>query len=198
MVKRILASLFIFLVSAIMLTGCNLDKKSNSELKSDASIKSTQPFNTQAKIEYGTLNANLNISKDKEQKYDIEFTSPQTLAGMAFSVDGNKIKISYRDINMEMTTDEFFDSSVIKMLVSSLNKVTSQNGVDISINSSCITIGGSLDNGNFELILNKENMDMLSLNIPNADFKLEFENFNFIWDTQKGSFRFFWKNLFLS
>lgn len=180
MVKKILASLFIFFVSAIMLTGCNLDKKNNSQLKSDASIQSTKPFNTQAKIEYGTLNANLNINKDKEQKYDIEFTSPETLSGMAFSVDGNRIKISYRDINMEMTTDEFFDSSVIKMLVSSLNKVTSQNGVDISINSDCITIGGSLDNGNFELILNKESMDMLSLNIPTSDFKLEFENFNFI------------------
>ncbi|MEG1448821.1 MAG: hypothetical protein RR048_02105 [Oscillospiraceae bacterium] len=180
MTKKITKCLCMFFVFAIILTGCSTSKKNNEQIKSEASLQSTKPFTTQAKFEYGGLSANLNISKEQEQKYDILFTSPESLSGMAFSVDGDKIQISYRDINMKMTTDEFFDSSVIKMIVSSLNKVTSQNGVDISIDSDKIIVGGSLDNGNFELILNKENMDMLSLCVPSADFKLKFENFNFI------------------
>lgn len=180
MARKIFSALALFFAVTITFTGCNLLGDDKEELKSEASIQSTQPFNTEAKIEYGTLNAVVNIAKDKEQKYDIEFTSPETLEGMSFSVNGNKVMLSYKDINMEMTTDEFFNSSIVKMLISSLNKVTSQNGVDIDINDTNITITGTLENGNFELILNKDNMDMLNLNIPSQDFKLEFNNFNFI------------------
>ena len=110
----------------------------------------------------------------------MEFTQPEAINGMYIRFGDDEIGFKYKDIETTMTVDEFYSSSVVKMSVSAINKVVSQQGITVDMDEKTLTVTGLTESGEFKLLMDKETGAVLNLNIPDSDFSMDFSGFGFM------------------
>ena len=139
-----------------------------------------QPFQSSAKISYKGVEALVTMDRSPDGCYQVEFLEPSPLTGCIISTQGNMVSMTYQNMKLEMTADEFFSSSAVKMAIASINRVSSGYGFNIAMENQQLTVTGTGENGEFSLLLDPDSTNLLSIAIPSADFQMEFENFKFL------------------
>ncbi len=139
-----------------------------------------KPFDSTADITYKGVHAKAVFNRCADGSFNIEFLQPSAVKGCVFKVKGEEISISHHGINIDLTTDEFLNSSAVKMAVKSINDTLYSSGIKIDTDSDTVTLSGIGENGEFFLKLNPSDGNLLSVEIPSSDFKLEFKDFKFI------------------
>lgn len=171
--KIIILSILLFL-NIFFLSSCSPNNDQNSN---NNNIKISNKFQATAQIKIGEINTTVDINKAGDNAYTFKIIEPAPLANMKFDFFEDKLKVSYLGLNMTINKDSFIASSAFNTIMKSINKLSSQTGITVNKNQDNFTIKGNLDNGNFEVILNKDAESILNLSIPNLSIDCSFTNF---------------------
>ncbi|MBR5485253.1 MAG: hypothetical protein IKV41_01940 [Oscillospiraceae bacterium] len=139
-----------------------------------------KPFDSTADITYKGVHAKAAFNRCADGSFNIEFLQPSAVKGCVFNVKGEQISISHHGININLSTNEFLNSSAVKMAVKSINDALYSSGITLSAQDNSITLSGIGENGEFFLKLDSANGNLMSVEIPSSDFRMEFNDFKFI------------------
>lgn len=162
-----------------LLGGCAAPQKPTKE-EARLSQGVQQPYNAVIDLNYQGLAAQATIDQSTPGCYQVKFTAPETVAGMEFETDSETIIIRFGELETSMKVDEFFDSAAVKALVSGLNSAAAGSGVEFSMEDQSLRMEGDSGSGRFLLRIDRENGNLLSLEMPQQGLSLSFKDFCFL------------------
>ena len=136
-------------------------------------------YTTTAVIEYKGIKANVQLLKS-EGRCKVTFESPDSLKDLSFDYTGDLVTVVYGKLQFSVTPDSMPAKALSTLLINSLNKSLSGQGISIEQQGGKVKITGQSEGTSFELILDRENGNALSLNIPAEELKIDFHNFSFL------------------
>ena len=157
----------------LILTGCG----EKAVLPPDAEQVSQavrQPFDAQATLHMGGMEAVTNLNRDGDGAFSFAFTEPAALNGMTVTMDAEKIGFSYLGMHIEGDSADVLDSAAVKAIAGALSKVAEPNGIQVGIEDGAVLVNGESESGEFQLKLDPQSRSMLSLSIPELDLVCHF------------------------
>ncbi len=136
-------------------------------------------YNTRAVVQYQDIKADIELLKE-EGRCLVTFDSPASLKDLSFDYDGELVTVNYGSLSFSVSPDSVPGQALSSLLISSLNKSLADSGVTIEDTGDAIKILGQTDTTQFELVLDRQNGNALSLSIPEDELNLDFYNFSFL------------------
>lgn len=137
-------------------------------------------FDAQATIMVEDVVMLCDINKTVLGDMTISVIEPDTLNGLTIAYNGDDITTSYKGMSFTMDDSSVVATSIGKIILSAINKASSPSGVEVKMLDSSIVIDGETDQGRFSITLDKNNGNIVSLNVPNLDFICNFDEFLWI------------------
>ncbi len=175
--KRFTVLLFAFI---FMIPLCACSKNPAPPSSSSISSALSSPYDAEIRAEYKGITFTAKIHKILPGYCDISFSSPQSLKDLSVSFKENCVDISYKGIAVSLDPKEISGSAAAALVVSALDQITSPDGINVSLVDSALIVSGETDGDYFELRLDPKTYNLLSLNSPSKELKVEFLNFDFV------------------
>lgn len=138
------------------------------------------PFTANATIKLKDLTVNADINKTKDGTATIKIIEPASLKDMLFQYNGDNIKIGYKGISVNLDENSKLVSSIISMIVNSIDTAASQSGIDVNIEDTALIISAKSNAGHFKLKIDRENGSIASISLPELEFECNFNEFIFV------------------
>ena len=97
---------------------------------------------------------------------------------MTFFTD--KVTVQYGDLSFDFTPDSVPGKAASKMILSALNAALNDQGVRFEEQDGKLVVTGKIEEGDFSLVVDGENGNILKLSIPQNDFEVEILNFKIL------------------
>ena len=136
-----------------------------------------KPFDAKATIKMQDLVLVADVNKSAVGCATIKILEPSALKDMNFEYDGNEIKISYKGLSVKLDDDSKLVSSLVAIMVNSIDKAASESGVDVAIDGKALKLSGESESGKFAITIDRENGSIASINLPELDFECNFNDF---------------------
>ncbi|MEG1621705.1 MAG: hypothetical protein RR322_07325, partial [Oscillospiraceae bacterium] len=144
----------IMLTIMCLFTACGGNNKKID--KENVATQISRPFSSGAHIVYQELEAFAQLSNDEENGFEITFASPETLKDIKFTLIDEKIKISYKDVHFTVDRETMVGDAVSSMILKTINSVTKENGIEVSVDGTALIIKGEIENGIFYLSIDRK------------------------------------------
>ena len=171
--KRISAGL----LAVCLLSGCTTGTQDRQLVEESL----TAPFESTARLQYQGVDAEVVIQEDGAGKsYTLSFTQPASLADVSMVFTEDKVTVEYQDLSVSVKPETLTDGMAGDLLMQTLQTALGNENVELSREDGVVTVRGQLDaGGSFELRLDSETGNFLSLSMPERGFSMEFSGFEF-------------------
>lgn len=169
-------------IFACICSGCAEKSQSNSPAASPQKIAETlnASYTSTMEIAYHDIKAVATLDQQFPGNYKLSFTEPEVMNGMILETEGQTVNITYRGLSARFTTDQFFNSTMAKTVITTLNNVTAQDGLEFTMEDNSLAITGKGNTGDFQLIIDPQNGNLMKLNIPEQELSINFKDFRFL------------------
>lgn len=163
---------FISLFLVISLCACSSGEKS---------VKFTprlnEPFVVTAKIQYGDQESEAVFRKYGTANWDIEFSSPNTLAGVILSYRDEKVDASYKGLSFSVPKTALPIKSIISSFIEVVDTTAGLPEIEAVEKDGLMEIEGELSQGKYMLKLDK-NGGLAEFIMTNLELKIIFTDFS--------------------
>lgn len=170
--KKIFA---LFLCGLIMLSFCACGKE-----KTTAIPDLNKLFTSTASITYGEFEAAATVNRLGNGLWDVEFTSPTTLAGVKLSYNGEDITASYMGLSFSIPKDAAPIKSVLTMIFNSIDKSAEKVDMPCAEDEGITVFSGTGDQGDFSISVDKASGNLVAFEMPDEKLKVEFTDYSVI------------------
>lgn len=132
-------------------------------------------FDAKATIKMKDLTLEADVNRTTNGTATIKVKEPKTLADMQFEYDGKDIKIGYKGIFVKLNENSKLVSSLVSIMVNSIDKAASDSGIDVRVNGKQLIVSGDSDSGKFSITLDKEKGSIATITLPELDFECNFD-----------------------
>ena len=137
-------------------------------------------FDTTANISYRELSATARITRETPRSCSVTFTSPESLADVAFIFWSDRVELNYKAMSFTFDPNSVPGGAVARIAVGAINAALSGKGLAVQYEDSALTLSGTLDSGDFILRVDQNDQSLLRLSIPEQQLDIEFINFTFL------------------
>lgn len=145
----------------------------------EAAARLAQPFDAKATIRMEELELAADVNRTAPGQLTLAVTEPRALSGMQFSYDGEEVTVSYRGLSVRLDDDSVLVTSLVKLIVDSIDEAAGMEGVDVAVEGETLRLSGKSDTGRFSLLLDRKNGSLASLQMPELDFECRFDQFQY-------------------
>lgn len=158
MLKRKALPVLAVLVLVAVLAGCfgRRDTSQNASLQNE--------FVLDAVITCQGVEAKAQVSKSGEG-YQVKLTEPESLKGMEFDYDGEKVTVSYLGLSVGVDKNTVL-TSFATSLIASVNHALIGSGTDVKNDGDNFVISGKTESGNYQLEASRKDGTPVSLKLP--------------------------------
>lgn len=168
--KRIIP-FFMSFVMVISLCACSGGK---STVK--FTPKLNQPFSVSAEIDYNDTESQAVIRRYGKGNWDVEFSAPNTLAGVVLSYRDDKVEASYKGLSFSVPKSALPIKSIISSLIEVVDTTAEMPEVNAVEDEGVMEIEGELEQGKYVLKLDK-NGGLVEFDMPNLNLEIDFTDF---------------------
>ncbi len=173
-------AVFLCTLMIFILPACTPTTPSEGQTLSNDQLKNkTQQyedsFKSTANIKYNGLDIKATIEKKGDGSTTVLFSSPETLKDLNFTVREDDIKVNYLGMEFHIDPNNLNSSMVVSMMIGVFNNLANNNGITAKVENNAILITGNTNDMQFEMTLDKNNGNALTLNIPQMGLFAEFE-----------------------
>lgn len=161
-----------------VMTGCG-QKKVNPQAVIDGSGK---PFETSATVVFNDMKIDMRLIKRGDDLYGMEILSPETVSGMTFLYDNGNMKVKYKGLAFTIDPEKFPANMLAKTIVQCMDSAFDVDSVNVSMKEDSYVIEGKNDTGPFSVRIDPSSGNILSISVPDENFKADFTNFLFLPD----------------
>lgn len=164
------------IILCILMIGC---AKKSDKPPEQISKTLTQGFDANAKIKIGDIEAEAKFDKQNENNCVVEFSQPKILNSLKLDFNGESINVSYLGLNLKLNENSFLTKAAVSAIIKAIDSSIKDSGVRILKEGNVIIFSGKNDNGEFNIKLDKDKGNIVSIDIPSLNIKCDFENFQF-------------------
>lgn len=168
--KRLIIT-FVLLISVIVLTGCG-EKKTMKSAKTGLS----SAFSCDMKLLYDDSEFCGKITRSGTGLWNIEFTAPETLAGVKLSFINDDVTASYKGLDFTIPKKAMPVKSIISNLISAVDELAGSEEMQCVTNDGEIIVEGELEQGEYKLVMDEKSGCVKSFEMKNIKAYLTFEN----------------------
>ena len=170
MMKRVFG---ILLAAALLLGAAGCGAKAREESAAEQMRQNlSQSFQTTAKVRYGGLETEMTIYKKPMNCAVVTFQSPESIRDIKMTFFTDKVTVQYGDLSFDFTPDSVPGKA--------LNAALNDQGVRFEEQDGKLVVTGKIEEGDFSLVVDGENGNILKLSIPQNDFEVEILNFKIL------------------
>lgn len=134
------------------------------------------PFTVNAAIDFDDTTSEAVIRRYGDANWDVEFSSPNTLAGVILSYRDDKVEASYKGLSFSVPKSALPVKSIISAFIEVVDTLAKQSEIDAVEDEALMKIEGELSQGKYTLKLDK-NGGLAEFDMPNLDVDIDFTNF---------------------
>lgn len=116
------------------------------------------------------------INRTDTRSWEIEFSSPETLAGVKLSFVNDDVTASYKGLDFTVPKKALPVKSVLSNFITVVDEISSQEKMQCVEKDGELVVEGQIDQGEYELVINKKNGTISSFEMKNTNVVIEFEN----------------------
>lgn len=90
--------------------------------------------------------------------------------------------LSYGEMKFDFEPDSVPGQAASKLILSALNAALNDQGMNIRQEGEGVRFEGSMEQGTFSLLLDRESGNLLQLSLPEHDLEMEVLNFSILQD----------------
>lgn len=139
--------------------------------------KINEPFVVTAKIQYGDQESDAVFRKYGKANWDIEFSSPNTLAGVILSYRDDKVEASYKGLSFSVPKTALPIKSIISSFIEVIDSAADKPELEAVEKEELMIVEGELEQGKYSLKLDK-NGGIAGFEMPNLELKIVFSEFH--------------------
>lgn len=163
---------FMSMVIVVLMCACSSGGKS---------VKSThklnEPFIVTAKIQHGDQESEVVFRKYGEANWDIEFSSPNTLAGVILSYREDKVDAYYKGLSFSVPKTALPIKSIISSFIDVIDSTAVKEELEAKEKDDLMLIEGELEQGKYVLKLDK-NGGIVEFSMQTLELKITFTDFH--------------------
>lgn len=179
--KRIACLLLSILLMTTLLAGCGKAAPGSGARLSEEQVseKLQSDFASTAKIKYKGIEAEAQVKKT-DGSCVLDFTAPENLNGMQFSLSGEKLGIGYKGFHVDLDPNSAVGGAAVKMLLKAVQTAAEKNGVNIAVEKDAVEISSTQQSFQFSMRLDPKTGNILNIQVPDEELDISFENFSFL------------------
>ncbi len=162
----------VVLISIMSSSGGDTDGPKTTEIPSYST-----GFVCSADIQYGSITASANITKNATGLYNIELVEPALLSGMTFGFEQDNITVSYLGMTIDLPNELIPTKDAASIIVGIFDEISAPGGMLASVGESTLKVEGGGDIGDFSVEINPDDLSILKVELPNLDFSATIHNF---------------------
>lgn len=155
---------------ALMLTVCACAKQKKSEQPV------TIGFECDVDVQYGDMNVKGHLTRSSAGTLHMDVTEPKSLNGLSMEWDGSNITLKLHGFSFGVNPDTVPQSGLIKSMLEAFDSTVGSRDSGKVTKDGLLTVGQSAS-GEFEILSDPDNGNLLSLKIPSAELTATFSNF---------------------
>ncbi|MBQ3566020.1 MAG: hypothetical protein IJA12_02460 [Oscillospiraceae bacterium] len=168
--KKIVFSFIFSVLMIVSLTACG----NGDSVKCTPNLN--RAFCVNAEIDYDGF-----ISEAKFQRYgtaswEVEFSSPDTLAGVVLSFEDTNVEASYKGLSFSVPKSALPVKSIISEFISVADKIAAEPEINGEEDDDSIIVEGESELGEYDLIFDK-NCTLTGFEMPNLNLIIKFTDF---------------------
>lgn len=165
---RRLTGLLLVLSVAALLTSCSSKKKTEQPV--------TVGFSCDVNVEYEDMNVKGHLTRSTAGTLSFDVKEPSTLNGLTMQWNGDTITIKLHGLSFNVDPDTIPQSALGKRILGVLDAALGIREEGKLTEEGLLTRGSS-SVGEFEIVSDPKNGNLLLLRIPSANLKATFSNF---------------------
>lgn len=150
---------------------------SSGEKNVKFSPKLNEPFVVTAKIQYGDQESDASFRKYSKANWDIEFSSPNTLAGVILSYRDDKVDASYKGLSFSVPKTALPIKSIISTFIDVADSTADLPEIEATEKEGLMIIEGETQQGKYTLKLDNSG-GLSEFSMPNLELKIVFTDFH--------------------
>ena len=170
--KRIFA-LMLVVVSILSLSACGKIGKVKKEIKPQLD----SAFSCNVKMKYGDLLSEAVVKRFGNGAWEADFSAPNTLAGVKLSFLDDDVTASYKGLSFSVPKSALPIKSMMSNLFTIIDETASKDTIEVINDKEYLVIEGRTEQGDYEIMLDKETGLLVSFAMPNLDLLIEFSDF---------------------
>ena len=175
-ILAVLAALMVF-------CGCHAaERQDPAKMAEQARETLAKPFQTTAKVRYQGMETTMTIYKKPMNCAVVTFDAPDTLKEMKMTFYTDRVTLSYGEMKFDFEPDSVPGQAASKLILSALNDALNDQGMNIRQEGEGVRFEGSMEQGTFSLLLDRESGNLLQLSLPEHDLEMEVLNFSILQD----------------
>lgn len=161
----------------VLLGGCG---KLREQTDYDALVKETlaREYTFQAEMTYDNTQAAAFITKTGAADVTAEFSAPEALAGLTVAAAGEEIKVQFRGMDVDLSPYTLPTQSVLTLLREVLTG-EKEGKLTTTVEEDTVTASGSILLTTYEIVFDKETMEVREVRIPSLDGVVKVSEFAF-------------------
>lgn len=163
--------LSVFLV--LICTGCN--KKGMGILTKTPEVN--LPFKSEMKIQAGELEFNGEVKRYGTGVWELNVTSPETLAGLKLSSSDGGVKASLGELTLELPVEDVNENAVFSLIFKAIDSAASADALVCTETADGKVFSGTFSAGEYTLTFDPETLALTGISIPSAGISGEFKRF---------------------
>lgn len=171
-VQRIV-TIFLCSLTLLLLPSCG-------KQKTEASPDVNRLFTATASIVYDDFEAQATVSRLGDDMWEVEFTSPKTLAGVKLFYNGEDITASYLGLNFSIPESAAPTKSMLTMLFQSFDQAAAGAPLPFTEEDGISVFTGTGDFGKFMLSVDNASGNPVSFEIPEEKLSVQFADYTVI------------------
>lgn len=163
----------------LLFSGCNSNKQ-NEQTTAELQQKINQSFQSTAKVRYGEFETVMTIYRKPMNCAEVVFVSPDTLKDIKLVFYTDKVAVRYKELAFDFDPESMPGQALGNLVISSINTALEDEGVQIRQENSQLIVSGQIAEGDFYLVVDSTNGNILKLAIPDSDLEMEILNFKIL------------------
>jgi len=146
----------------------------------DALVKETlaREYAFTAKMTYDGTEAEAGVTKTGVSDVTAEFPAPEALAGLTVTAAGEEIKVRFRGMDVDLSPYTLPTQSVLTLLREILTG-EKEGKLTTEVVEDTVVASGSILLTTYEIVFDKETMEVREVRIPSLDGVVEITDFTF-------------------
>lgn len=163
--------------TAVCLCACSVAGKGSSSKPNGLGSR----FQADVSIELDELSSEGTIKRFGDGMWEVEFSSPNTLSGVMLSFSEGNVTASYKGLKFSVPQSALPVKAMMLNLISAVDDLAKNEELTGSEEDGMLKIDGSLDGGEYTLIVDKDG-NIALFEMPNNKLKIVFSNITPIAD----------------
>lgn len=169
------AGLFLML-SVIMLLICTACSKNGGGILAK-SPELNMPFESEMKIQAGELELTGNVKRYGTGLWEMNVTSPETLAGLSLSYNDDGVKANLGGLALDVPMEDINNGAVFSLIFKAIDNAAAAGALSCSETEDGMVYSGEFPLGAYSITFDPETLAPVKMEIPSAQLFGEFENF---------------------